>query len=186
MSNLIYSQRMSELDTRKVEAARRQFPDLSRPSPIRGNARDLNGNLAPSQEAPEGEADMESAFGMAFGHYGGQDSRFGQMMDDFQGLVSNLREQVKSGYMPEPIAQDRIRQFVSDGSQYFSNHNATPMDNPEVAGMVEGMLAQQMQAQQEPQVEESGLPNQQMPPQQMPPQQGGMPQQAPQMPQGGM
>ncbi|MGL5013547.1 MAG: hypothetical protein ACRC6V_04545 [Bacteroidales bacterium] len=179
MNTSAYDKRMSQLDARKMESARQQFPDLNKPSPYRkGGMEGLNANLAPKQETPA-EADMESPFGMAFNHYSGQDSRFSQMMTDFGGLVSNLREQVKNGYMPEALAKDRITQFVQDGNQYFMNNKASPMDNPQVAGAIEGMLAQKMQGQQ-PQMEPSGLPNQEAP------QGAPVPPQAQQMPQGGM
>lgn len=183
MADNIYSQHMEKLDAKKAEKVQKMFPDLSKPTPLNKGA--IGGNLAPEAPPAEAEPDMESAFGSVFQHYTGQDSRFGQMMDDYQGLIAGLREQVQMGFMPEVMAKKQIERFLEDGGNYFAKNKATPLDNPQIQQMMEGALTQGAAAEQaamqggEPQ----GQP-QQMPPQggqPMPPQ-GGVP---PQM-QGGM
>lgn len=177
MSDSVYAQRMESLDTRKAEKVQQMFPNLSRPSPIRrGNINDLNGNLAP--ETPEEEqADMDSAFGTSFNKYVGEDSRFQQMMEDYKQLAGVLRQKVQKGFMPEVIAQDQLKRFLTDGRGHFSQNKAQPQDNPQLMGALQGAMGE-LAAENQPQpIQEEGQAPQGQP---MPPQgqpnmmQGGM------------
>ena len=177
----IYMQRMSELDNRQAEKVKQQFPDLSRPAPIKMGQPDLNGNIAP--EKPEQvEAEMDSGFGISMDAYSKKDSRFGQMMEDYKQLASVLKQKVDRGFMPPQIAEAQMKRFLTDGRGYFAKNQAKPLDNPELRGTLEGIMEQAYNQQggqgMAPQ-EGAPMPPQGQPPMPAPegaqmPQQGGM------------
>lgn len=161
MSNA-YLARLTDLGHKKEETLAKQIGlPLKRPGFTSTN------NMAiepPKEDNPqEQELDMTSQFGMNFENFKNQDKRFDSMMQDYTKLATGLRQAVDQGFMPRVIAEQKLKQYIGDSANYFNTHKATPMDNPQVANLIEGVLKKASG------VSEEGQP---MPEQQMP--QGGM------------
>lgn len=155
MANSAYLDRLTQLHDNKMESQAKAF-GLPINRPLSQSAPGMSGNPMP-QEPQEPMPDMNNVFGKTFEQLGGEDARFGTAMDDFKKLALGLREQVNAGYMPEPIARQKIQQYVNDSANWFNKNPATPMDNPEVQQMIEGlaknMYEKEQQAPQGDQVE---------------------------------
>lgn len=142
-----YMQRLQQLQGEKQQRNENRFsPYLNRPMT---NTQAGGAPLPP--EKPEEEqppqADMNSMFGMNFQEFSNNDKRFNEMMEEYKNLAMGLGEQVKSGYMPESIAKQRLQSYVQDSAGYFQKNQPSMMDNPQMSQAIEGMLASQMQQQ---------------------------------------
>lgn len=169
MSENAYMLRLKQLQDQKVESnAQRVAPILGRPM-----SRNAPGPaMDPRQGVPAEEEvapDMESMFGKNMESFQGSDKRFGQFMQEYSSLAEGLKQEVDNGFMPMPIAQQRLKSYLSDSANYFRKNQATMMDNPEVAAMMEGALARKMEGAG---IDPSAQGGEGMP-QEMPPQ-GGM------------
>lgn len=168
MADNAYLLRLKQLRDQKVADNEQRVGLVKRPgSSVPGMGPQGPGPQQPQQEQDEGP-DMNSMFGRNIQSFSGQDKRFDEFFKQYTQMAEGLKEQVNQGYMPMPIAEQRLQQYLNDSMQYFSQNEATPMDNPEIAAKIEGLMGQAMQGQ---------LPNQQPAPpaQAMAPQeQGGM------------
>lgn len=171
-----YIKRLGQLREQKVQASEKKIqPLLSRPLSKQAPGPAQNPNPPRPEEA---QPDMTSMFGRNVEMFTGEDKRFGNFMQQYTEMANGLREQVKEGFMPEPIAKQRLEQYLGDSMKYFQDHKAGVMDNPQVAGAIEGLLAQSMEGQlPEQQVQAQAQAQEQVPAQAMTPQQA---------PQGGM
>lgn len=168
MAENAYLTRLKQLRDKKVEDNEKKVqPFLSRPmtrqAPGPGMGPGPNQPQAPEEQGP----DMNSLFGRNLESFKGEDKRFGQFFDEYRQMAEGLKEEVNNGFMPLPIAQQRLNSYLKDSAGFFSRNKAGPMDNPKVAEMMEGMLAQSMQGQ---------LPEQQAQQQQAAPAQAMTPQ----------
>lgn len=163
MGNSAYLNRMSELQQKKFERVEQQF-GLPLNKPMNGKPMGMAGSPKPEQPQEE-QPDMNNMFGMTFQQMQGEDKRFDSMFGELHKLANGLRQEVESGFMPEPIARKRIEQYVQDSSKWFSQNQAGLMDNPQFAGAIEGVLKnayEQSQGNIQPLDQEQGAP---MPPQ---------------------
>lgn len=164
-----YLERLTQLRENKMQD---QAKNLGLPldKPLSQNAGGMAGSPMPNEPQQPG-ADMSSMFGRTIQDLQGSDRRFDKMFKDLNQLASGLREEVKAGFMPEVIAQQKVQQYVQDSQKWFSQNEPGMMDNPQMYNAIEGVLAQKMGGQ----------------PQGAAPQQGAPAPQAPQgAPQGGM
>lgn len=170
MSSNAYLTRLEQLKADKAQTVAQQAASIGLPRQSPRNPAEQGNKMLgvpPKQEEPQ-PANM---FERNIENFRGQDVRFGEMMDEYTNLALGLREQVNSGYMPEIIAKKKLESYLEDSSQYFKTHAMKPTDNPEVRGMLEGIMAQSGgQAPQGGPAQQGGAP---MPPQGAP-QPGGM------------
>lgn len=177
MSENAYLLRLKQLRDQKVEAnEQRVAPILNRP--LSRNAPGPAMDPRPGTPAEEEVApDMESMFGKNLESFQGQDKRFGKFMEEYANLAEGLKQEVDNGFMPMPIAKQRLESYLGDSANYFRKNQPGIMDNPEVAAMMEGALARKM--------EQSGV-NPEGAPQEGGPQASGPMEQPTMPPQGGM
>ncbi|MGL5583812.1 MAG: hypothetical protein ACRDCE_23095 [Cetobacterium sp.] len=169
MSSNAYLTRLEQLKSEKAQTvARTAVLPLQAPGQEPPQDKKMLG--VPPKEEEQAPATM---FERNLENFRGQDTRFGQMMDEYTKLALGLKEQVQSGYMPKVIAEKKLQEYLSDSGKYFDTNAMKPTDNPEVRGMLEGLMQQTMGGGQP----QEGMPPQgaQMPPQGQPaPQMGGM------------
>lgn len=174
MATNAYLERLSQLDAKKEQtlASKVGLP-LNRP--LNKQTSGLAGNPNPQQEENnEGAPQMDTPFAMNLENFKSQDTRFDQMMKEYTRLAEGMGQAVRQGYMPEVIAKQRLASYLTDSQKYFGSNKATPMDNPEVAGMIEQFLMQASQGQGQEPIQDPNAPQ-------------GAPQGQPQIPpQGGM
>lgn len=165
MAENAYLSRLKQLRDQKVESNEKKVqPMLNRP--LTRNAPTPGMGPGPAQPQEEQGPDMSSMFGKNIESFSNEDKRFGEFFQEYTKLAEGLRQEVQEGFMPMPIAQQRLQSYINDSAGYFSKNKASAMDNPQVAAMVEGLMAQGMQ-------QEQG--GQEAPPAQATmPQQGGM------------
>lgn len=145
MSENAYLLRLKQLSDQKVESnEQRVAPILGRPL-----SRNAPGPSNPMMQAPQQEEeaapDMESMFGKNLESFQGQDKRFGKFMEEYASLAEGLKQEVDNGFMPMPLAKQRLESYLSDSANYFRKNQPGIMDNPEVSAMMEGALARQME-----------------------------------------
>lgn len=140
MATSAYLERMTQLTQNKMDSAAKQF-GLPLNRPMNKTPAGMAGQPMPQQEEEQGP-NMETMFGKTFQQMEGEDKRFGQMFQDLGKLASGLRQEVEAGFIPEPIAKQRLQQYVQDSQKWFSQNQAGLMDNPQFAGAIEGILKQ--------------------------------------------
>lgn len=148
MASIPYLDRLNQLEEQSVISRNGGLP-LNRPQSE--EQKDMLG--IPQEPEPQEdpmEKAMQTQFGMNLQNFSKQDARFQDMMGEYQKLAMGLKQQVDSGYMPLPIAQQKLKEFLSDSGHYFNTHEAGPMDNPENKAMLEGILSQAMGGGQQP------------------------------------
>lgn len=170
-----YLERLQQLQGEKQQAEANRFsPYLNRPMASQQEQGGIPKNPnRPEEELPP-EADMNSMFGMNFQEFSNGDKRFQEMMQEYSQLATGLGEQVRSGYMPEAIAQQRLESYVNDTMGYFQKNEPGVMDNPQVNAVMEQMFSKVMQDQQS--ADQEGQPDLEpaVDPAMMAQQQGGM------------
>lgn len=144
-----YLERLQQLQGEKQQAEAERFsPYLNRPMA----AQSQQGGVPKTPERPEDEqmpeADMNSMFGMNFQEFSNGDKRFQEMMQEYSQLAMGLGEQVRSGYMPEAIAKNRLESYVKDTMGYFQKNEPGILDNPQMNAVMEQMFNKSMQDQQ--------------------------------------
>lgn len=140
MATSAYLERMTQLTQNKMDSAAKQF-GLPLNRPMNKTPAGMAGQPMPQEQEEEEEGpDMNSFFGKTFQDMEGSDKRFGQMFQDLGKLASGLRQEVEAGFMPEPIAKQRLQQYVADSQKWFSQNQATLMDNPKFDAAIEGLL----------------------------------------------
>ena len=149
-----YVRRLEQLRNQKVEDnKRRVLPRaVQRDVPEQQGGPAMGPGNPGAAEEEEVMANMDNMFGMSVQKFEGEDSRFQEFMKQYTQMANGLRQQVDQGYMPMPIAQQRLEQYLNDSRGYFSQNAASPMDNPQVAQAIDGLMGQAMQG---------GLPEQQ-------------------------
>lgn len=146
MSENAYLSRLKQLRDNKVEDnTRRVQPMINRPlsrqAPNPGMGPGPNQpDAAPEEQGP----DMTSLFGKNIESFQNQDKRFQSFMEEYGNLANGLRQEVEQGFMPMPIAQQRLQSYLQDSAGFFQRNKAGPMDNPAIAEKMEGMLQQAM------------------------------------------
>lgn len=192
MTTNAYLERMNQLNEERVNANKRTL-EASTGLPIqRPNNQQGSPSGVPTGEIPKPEEDesyKQSPFYQNFDNFKQNDPHFGGVVDELTKLATGLREQVKQGFMPQQIAEDRLKQFVSDTSQHFTRKEPELKKQAEQEQMMKmlGALSQGSQQQNQPQGEQEIPPEglsqeqamqQQSPEQtqqpQVPTQQGGM------------
>ena len=139
MATSAYLERMTQLTQNKMDSTAKQF-GLPLNRPMNKTPAGMAGQPMPQQqEEPEGP-NMDTFFGKTFQQMEGEDKRFGQMFQDLGKLANGLRQEVEAGFIPEPIAKQRLQQYVQDSQKWFSQNQAGLMDNPQFAGAIEGLL----------------------------------------------
>lgn len=177
MSENAYLSRLKQLSDKKVvDNERRVQPMLSRPLSKQAPGPAMGPGPNQPVEQEEQGPDMTSMFGKNIEAFQGEDKRFGAFMKEYGDLANGLKQEVESGFMPMPIAKQRLESYLRDSAGFFQRNKAGPMDNPKVAEMMEGMLAQasqgQLPEQQAREAAQNPGPAQAMTPQDSP--QGGM------------
>lgn len=145
MSENAYLSRLKQLSDKKVvDNERRVQPLMSRP--LSKNAPGPGMGPGPSQPQAEEEQgpDMTSLFGKNIESFQNQDKRFGEFMKEYGDLANGLKQEVEQGFMPMPIAKQRLESYLADSAGFFQRNKAGPMDNPEIAAKMEGLLSQAM------------------------------------------
>lgn len=138
MATSAYLERMTQLTQNKMDSAAKQF-GLPLNRPMNKTPAGMAGQPMPQQEEEQGP-DMNSFFGKTFQQLEGEDKRFGTMFQDLGKLASGLRQEVEAGFMPEPIAKQRLQQYVADSQKWFSQNQPTLMDNPQFDSAINGLL----------------------------------------------
>lgn len=107
-----YEKRMKEIQQERSEKLSRSNPLLQRPN---RNAETLAGPNPMPQEAPEEQPEYtKSGFFMNAERFKQEDPNFGPMMQNYTKLAMGLKKLVDQGVMPEPIARQRLEQFLQD------------------------------------------------------------------------
>ena len=146
MSENAYLSRLKQLSDKKVvDNERRVQPMLSRPLSRQAPGPGMGPGPNQPQEQEEQGPDMNSLFGKNIESFQNEDKRFGDFMKEYGDLANGLRQEVDQGFMPMPIAKQRLESYLQDSAGFFQRNKAGPMDNPQIAQMMEGMLAQASQ-----------------------------------------
>lgn len=145
MAENAYLSRLKQLSDKKVEDnERRVQPMISRPLSRQAPGPGVGpGPNQPVQEEEQGP-DMTSLFGKNIEAFQNEDKRFGDFMKEYGDLANGLKQEVEQGFMPMPIAQQRLQSYLQDSAGFFQRNKAGPMDNPEISAKVEGLLSQAM------------------------------------------
>lgn len=107
-----YEQRMRELKAEKASKVAQSNPLLQRPM---RNAETLAGPSPMPQQPQDEQPDyMKSDFFLNSERFRQEDPNFGPMMQNFTKLAMGLKKLVDQKMMPEPIARQRLEQFISD------------------------------------------------------------------------
>lgn len=168
MAENAYLLRLKQLSDKKVEDnERRVQPMLSRPLSRHAPGPGMGPGPAQPQEQEEQGPDMNSMFGKNIESFQNEDKRFGEFMKEYSSLAEGLRQEVEQGWMPMPIAQQRLQSYLQDSAGFFQRNKAGPMDNPQVAAKIEGLLGQAMQGQLPEQQARQGEPAQATMPQEV-------------------
>lgn len=138
MATSAYLDRMNQLKSSKMEEQAKAF-GLPLNRPMNKTPAGMAGQPMP-QKPQEPQIDENSFFGKTFQQMQGEDKRFGDMFQNLHKLANGLRQEVQAGFMPEPIAKQRIQQYLQDSQQWFSQNQPTLMDNPQMSAAIEGVL----------------------------------------------
>ncbi|MGL5015524.1 MAG: hypothetical protein ACRC6V_14750, partial [Bacteroidales bacterium] len=152
-----YLERLEQLRETKMQTQSDALGlPLNKPgAPVEGNG--LAGNPMPEKPEQPGP-DMTTMFGKTIQDLEGTDRRFGKMFQDLNKLASGLRQEVEAGFMPEVLAKQKIEQYVKDSQQWFSKNDPKMMDNPQMYGAIEGILANKMGGGQQPAPDQGQAP----------------------------
>lgn len=175
MATNAYLERMGELEAqrrqRNVEELQASGLPIARPQSVQPPSGVPTGQ---SPKPEEDESYKESTFYQNFDHFKQNDPYFGGMMDELTQLATGLREQVQQGYMPQPIAEQRLRQFVQDSASHFQRNEKPLMekakqeqDQQKIMGIINQFAGKPQQ--EEPQ----GVPPEGVSPEQAAQMQGG-------------
>lgn len=166
MAENAYLSRLNQLRDKKIQSNEMKIaPMMSRPLSRQAPGPGMGPGPAQPQQEEEQGPDMGTLFARNIESFRNEDKRFGQFMEEYTKMAEGLRAEVDQGYMPMPIAQQRLEAYLNDSSGFFSRNAAGPMDNPEVAAKMEGMLGQAMQGQLPEQQTAQPAPAQAMTPQ---------------------
>lgn len=137
-----YEQRMRELQQEKATKVARSNPLLQRPS---RTADTLAGPSPMPQQPQEDEQPsyMKSDFFLNSERFRQEDPNFGPMMQNFTKLAMGLKRMVDQKMMPEPIARQRLEQFIQDHRQGYKKQE---LGSPEEGALMD----QSTEAQQIP------------------------------------
>lgn len=180
MATNAYLARMNELEQRrstKNDEEARTAAGLPIQKPM---AQEHTGMPYKEVEKPqEDDSYKQSMFFMNHNDLMNSNERYKGAFDELSKLATGLREQVKQGYMPEAIAQDRIHQFVNDTANNFAK-NETKFNEEDAAKAQQeqiGALLQKFSGQ--PQQAPQQMPAEGVSPEQAAQMGGGAPQGAP-------
>lgn len=150
MATNAYLERLNQLDVKKAATVKEQADKiLPMNRPLNKNVPEIGSGIPTKLEKPKEQTpNFDNMFGYNFNQFQEQDSRFGDFMKEYTKLAEGLQQEVKNGFMPAPIAEQRLRTYLEDSRQYFNSNEAKPMDNPKVRGTIEGLLATAMGNQQ--------------------------------------
>lgn len=166
-----YLERMGEL-----EAQRRQKND----EVLQASGLPIN---RPKTEQPEGvpsggspkpevdESYKDSTFYQNFSHFQENDPYFGGVMKELTDLATGLREQVKQGYMPQQIAEQRLHQFVSDTSNHYQRNEKPLLERAEQEKQQEQVMGIINQYVNKPGAQQTQEQSQEIPPEGISPEQ---------------
>ncbi|MGL5013515.1 MAG: hypothetical protein ACRC6V_04370 [Bacteroidales bacterium] len=170
MAENAYLSRLNQLRDKKIESNERKIgPLMTRPLSSQAPGPGMGPGPAQPQQEEEQGPDMTTQFARNIEAFRGEDKRFGQFMEEYTKMAEGLRAEVEQGYMPMPIAKQRLESYLNDSSGFFTRNAPGPMDNPAVAEKMEGLLMQASQGelpeQQAAQAEANPGPAQAMTPQ---------------------
>lgn len=151
-----YLDRMRELEDKRVSRNSQELETASG-LPIQRPQNQQPPSNVPTGQSPKPEDDesyKQSLFYQHMDNFQQNDPHFGGVMKELTELATGLREQVKQGFMPEPIAQERLKQFVADTSDQY-NRNAPRLQQEAKeqaqAKMIEGLIGKYANMPQQPQ-----------------------------------
>ena len=151
-----YLDRMRELEDKRV--SRNEELMQSSGLPIQRPQNQQPPSNVPTGQSPKpdepDESYKQSLFYQHMDNFQQNDPHFGGVMKELTELATGLREQVKQGFMPEPIARERLKQFVADTSdQYVRNAPRLKQEAQEQAQqkMIEGLIGKYANMPQQPQ-----------------------------------
>ncbi|QOC54809.1 hypothetical protein [Proteus phage 3H10_20] len=119
MATNTYLERMKELEMENnPNRGIQESPSLPlhRPQDNKGNimAKGLN-----EDQPEEDNSYQDSFFYQNVKNFQDNDEHFGGMFNELVDLASALRAQVEQGFMPKPIAEQRIRSFIEDSNKQY-------------------------------------------------------------------
>lgn len=149
MATNAYLERLGTLRKEKADnlSARTGLP-LNRPLSQQASPLAEAPQQPQQQQFPEGFDEMglnqDSMFARTIKDAQSGDVRFDEFLKEYSDMAMGLRESVASGMMPEAIARQRLQQYVGDSAKWFSNNPTTPLDNPQMNQVIEGLLSGQI------------------------------------------
>ena len=152
-----YLDRLNQLQQKKEQALEDRGLPIQRPTnrqPV-----SIASNPKPEEPAQE-QPDMSTMFGKNLDYHTGQDSRFGDMIKEYTQLANSLGYAVRNGQMPEPIAKQRLQEYLDHSRSYFQQNQPTPMDNPQISGVINQFLQNRSAQGQDQQPQEADNGNQ--------------------------
>lgn len=166
MATNAYLERMNQLQAERTSNNEKELSSAAGLPIQRPNNQTGSPSGVPTGESPKPEEDesyKQTQFYKNFDNFNSNDKHFSGMFDELQKLATGLREQVQLGYMPQQIAEQRLKQFVGDSSAQYARMK--PQIDKEKAeeekqAQMKSMLGALMQQSQG---------NQQQAPQEMPP-----------------
>lgn len=153
MATNAYLERLNQLDVKKAATVKEQADKiLPMNRPLNKNTPPMGSGVPVKMEQPQEEGpNFNNMFGYNFNKFKEEDSRFEEFMQEYTKLAEGMKHEVASGFMPAPIAAQRLQSYLQDSKSYFDKNQPTLMDNPQAKSAIQGMLAGQIQQGQQQQ-----------------------------------
>lgn len=177
MADTAYSKRMAELQQKTTDTRKEQ---LSTMFGLQRRPTTTNGPSIPNAPQAPDESYKDTDFYKNLTYHRDNDEHFKNHLDSFTQLVMGLKNEVDKGYMPKPIAQQRIADYLHDGAMHRQSIDPQVQQEQSqqaVADAANTQMAQAISQMQQGGQGEEGQPtdqSQQAPQEQAPMQQGGM------------
>lgn len=124
-----YLERLKQIEMEDGQQREEVDPSLPIRKPMKNSTSGL-ATGAPQQEESEDESYKNSFFYQNFDNFMGSDEGFQGMFNEFTQLASGLKAQVDQGFMPKPIAEQKLRSFLEDNTNHYKQESLRKKDDP--------------------------------------------------------
>lgn len=123
-----YLDRLKQIEMEETQQREEVDPSL----PIRKPMKNTTSGLAtgaPQEESPN-EDYKNSFFYQNFDNFMSSDEGFQGMFNELTQLASGLKTQVDQGFMPKPIAEQKLRSFLEDNTNHYKQESLRKKNDP--------------------------------------------------------
>lgn len=124
-----YLERLKQIEAEEMERPVESDPSLPINRPMKNTTNGLAIGGSPEEQEPDEEY-KNSFFYQNFNNFMGNDEGFKGMFDEYTQLASGLKSQVDQGFMPLPIAEQKLRSYLEDSSNHYRAEASRNKDDP--------------------------------------------------------